>query len=170
MPAALIPFIPLIIAGVGAAGALGGTMMQMQGSEKAAAANEKIAQQQEAQMRLDMARQQRAVARNGIVARSTALSNATASGASYGATSGLQGGYGQIASQTNSALLGIHQNTQVASNIFQDQQSAFQGNSEAATGQGISTFGNFALNNVGNINKAGGYMSNLLSGKSNAWA
>jgi hypothetical protein len=69
------------------------------------------------QMKLISAREQRDVIRNAIIARSIALSGATASGAEGG--SGLQGGFAQIAAQRNDLLLGIFQNTGIGSAIFE---------------------------------------------------
>lgn len=67
-------------------------------------------------METDARRRQLEVVRNQQRARSVAVTNATAQGASKG--SGLQGGYGQIAGQSGVNMLGIQQSLGIGRSIF----------------------------------------------------
>jgi len=112
--------LPLAI-GVGAS--IAGFFGSSDTAKKQAAANKQIAADQQKiegqkmqAMELDANRRQLEVFRNVQRARSMALTNTTAQGAGQG--SGLAGGYGQIAGEGNTNLLGIKQSLETGRNIF----------------------------------------------------
>src|SRR5690606_1025739 len=104
-----------IIAAAGIGLTAYGVSKQMDAAESAASAQKSaIAAQQKAenarqqQMNLDASRRRRESIRQSIQARAFALANATAQGAEN--SSGLEGGYGQIAGRLGTNVLGINQN------------------------------------------------------------
>ena len=156
-----------VIAAVGlATSAYGVTKQQSAQKEQARAQQEGIAAQQRAEnsrrqaMELDAMRRRREIVRQGIKARSMALSTATAQGAAGG--SGLQGGLAGIEGQTNTNLLGVNQNQAIGADIFSANQEKFGADSRgvaaasrAATYGAISTLGQSILKNTGTIDRVG---------------
>lgn len=142
----------------------GGAYLQYQGQRSAAKANQQVLQSQKAveeqrrrAMELDATRRRREVYRNMIQARSQALSNATQKGAGF--SSGLQGGYGEIAGRTGVNDLGIMQNAEIGSSIFDANAqgtSAYGALARAqgtiGLGAGISSLGAAITQNLGAIN------------------
>lgn len=152
------------IAAVGGLAATGvGAALQYQGAKKQAGAEEQIANQQKEQMNLDASRQRRNIARQAILSRSSALSNATNQGAGFGASSGVAGGQSGITAQAGVATLGSNQNTQIGTDIFAQQQVAFRGGTEAATGGAISQFGGIVTQDSQMLQKVGSYGLSKLS-------
>lgn len=134
-----------IIAGVGLAIGAAGAGVQYSASQKQAAAMEKGEELRKKQMNLDAQRRTRQVIREGLIARSQALTNATAQGAEAG--SGLQGGYAGIQSNTLYNASGIEQNRQIGSQIFDANKQYAQAGSQMALGQGISSLGGAMVQN-----------------------
>lgn len=136
-------------------------------AQKAQIGLEQKAEEQRRQyMELDAHRKEMEIIRTQQRARSLALTNSTAQGASLG--SGLQGGYGQISGQSGVNMLGVQQNLGIGRNIFDinaqiSQQKIFQaqGGSEAATGAGLSSLG-------GSIWGAQGPLNQFFKGYSNS--
>lgn len=171
-----MPAISAAIAAIGIATSVAATAEQMSASKKAssaqnsaAGAEEQIAATNQQQLQLDAARQRRNIARQAVIARSTALSNATGQGAGFGASSGVQGGMAQATSQQNFGLLTSAQNLTLGNSIFSLNQQVYQDNSRAATYQGqgqmwggISQFGNMALQNANTLGKVGSYAFNSM--------
>lgn len=171
-----MPAISAAIAAIGLAGSIAGTIGQASASSKAssaqaqaAGAEEQIAQTNQQQLQLDAARQRRNIARQAVIARSTALSNATGQGAGFGASSGVQGGQSQATSQENFGLLTSAQNLTLGNSIFSLNQQVYQDNSRAATAQGqasmwggIGQFGNMALSQANTLGKVGSYAFNSM--------
>lgn len=109
------------ILGLGLQGA--GLITNMIGAGRATQSQKQIAEyerQIEAQkmraMELDAKRRTIEIMRTGQRAQAMALTAASAQGAQYG--SGLQGGYAQVAGQTNFNALGVQQNLEIGRNIF----------------------------------------------------
>jgi hypothetical protein len=138
---------------------------QAEAQKEAAAANARIAEfekQIEAQkfkaMTLDANRRSMESIRAGMRARAMGLVAATSQGAGGG--SGLQGGYGSISGQMGTSLVGIAQNLEIGRNIFglntsisgekiniaNAQAKMAEYGSQAALGQGISSFGSSLMN------------------------
>lgn len=160
-----MPFLSAAIGLLGVAGSIGGSILGYEGQQRAANAEEDIAKKNQLQANLASARNSREIARKAIVARATALSNATNQGAGYGASSGLAGGEAGIANQANSAQLGNNQNTSILNSIFGLQQQVYQGQSQASLGGAISSFGSMLTSNASTFNKVGSYLnSNINSG------
>lgn len=171
-----MPAISAAIAAIGLAGSIAGTIGGLSSSSKAASAQsqaataeEQIAATNQQQLQLDAARQRRNIARQAVIARSTALSNATGQGAGFGASSGVQGGMSQATSQENFGLLASAQNLTLGNSIFSLNQQVYQDNSRAATYQGqgqawgaVGQFGNMALQNANQLGKVGSYAFNSM--------
>lgn len=122
----------------------------------------RLEQQQDAvrrkAMEVSARRQQIEALRNQQRAQSLALNNATSQGAQFG--SGLQGGYGQIAGQTNWNLSGIGQNLASGGQMFDlnsqigDQKLAMaRAGSMSATATGMSSLGGSLLGSVQSLGK-----------------
>lgn len=159
----------LLTAGVGAAGLgmqLLGTRGQVAGAQASSQAQQDLvnAQQEQDRIRqqaaaLDAQRRQLQTVREAQVARSMALTSATAQGAQGG--SGLQGGYGQIAGQLGVNTLGIQQNLQLGQDIFGIETSQVtpaklryaQAQGQISTSQGLSSFGGSIMNSLPTIGK-----------------
>lgn len=153
----------------GVAASAGGAALSYQGAQQEAGAQKQIASQQQQQMSLDAARQRRNIARQAILSRSSALSNATNQGAGYGASSGVVGGQSGITAQAGVANLGNNQNTQIGNNIFAQQQVAFQGATEQSTGGAISQFGGIMTQNSATLQKVGSYGFSKLQQATAGW-
>lgn len=140
---------------------------QANASMEIANLDKQVNAQRQQQMVLTANRQQLQVIRNSQLARSMALTSASGQGAQFG--SGLAGGYGQISGDTNTNLLGIHQNLAIGQNIFgldnkiDDQKillaqygadmAKLQG--KAAAGAGLASLG-------GDVGKAAGPLGSLF--------
>lgn len=142
-----------IAAGVGLAISALGLMKSYDASEEMSESNQRqiaLQQQNEEQrkkaMELDARARQLKAFRLGQQARSLALVNATSQGAGGG--SGLQGGYGQIAGDVQTDLLGINQNLEIGRDMFDtnalisEQKIAYaQSQGKAAMGAALTSFG-----------------------------
>lgn len=151
----------VISAGVGIFGAV----EQANAAKKTAAAQEDIARQQEKQNQLqkqaadlEARRKQIETLRNSQRARSIALNNATSAGAQFG--SGIQGGFGQIAGQTNNNLLGISQTSELnnqffaANSIINQDVGAIAGfRAQAAEGAAFSAIGGDIGGSIGSLSR-----------------
>jgi hypothetical protein len=125
------------IAGIGSS--LAGTAMGFIGQKKQHAAMEKAEKARERQMLLDAQRQRRQIVRESIMARSTALANATAQGAEGG--SGVQGGMAQIAADAARGLTYTNQSESLGQTIFSANREASRGATLASAGSGLVSLG-----------------------------
>lgn len=171
MPAisAIIGAIGLATSGASAIGGLIGSSKASQAQGQAASAEEQIAQQQQQQLNLDAARQRRNIARQAIIARSTALSNATSQGAGFGASSGVQGGMAQATSAELMGNLTSNQNLGIGNQIFGLQNQVYTAQSRASTDMGeaslfnsVGSFGAMLTNNATQLGKVGSYAYNQM--------
>lgn len=173
-----------VIAAIGVGVAAGGAVLQYQGQQRMAAAQNDAQQAQlqqhqqtealrQQQMNLDATRRQREIIRQGVQARAIALSSATGQGAQLG--SGLQGGLGQIAGQTNANYTGVAQAQQTGNAIFGINRTAYSAMSSAyssmasasgtsAFGSGMSSVGGALIRNAGTINSIGEFGASWLRG------
>ena len=147
----------LALGGLGASAA--GGVMSFEGQQTQISAEKSIAAQNQQQQLLDAARQRRNIARQAIISRATALSNATSQGGGFGSSSGVAGGMAGIESQAQAADLAVNQNSQIATNEYGSTLQELSGASEAATGSGISSFGSMLMNNAQTFGKVGSYVS-----------
>lgn len=117
-----------------------------QANKASIALQQKVEAQRQQAMELDARRKEMEIIRTQQRARSLALTNSTAQGASLG--SGLQGGYGQISGQSGVNTLGIQQNLGIGRNIFglneqisQQKIAMSDANQQMQLGQGLTSFG-----------------------------
>lgn len=122
-------------AAVTAIGGILGAVGQMK-MAKASAKAEKLRQRQ---MNLEAMRKKREIVREGVRARSEALSNATAQGGAEG--TGLQGGLAQVTGQVNRNILATEQDRIIGNKIFKANQQYAKAGGLVALGQGISSLG-----------------------------
>ena len=116
-----------------------GSILGVVGAMKQAKASAKAEKARQRQMQLEAMRKRRDIVREGVRARSEALSNATSQGGAEG--SGLQGGYGQIAGTVNRGLQANVQDESLANTVFKANQSYAKAGGLIAIGQGISSLG-----------------------------
>lgn len=118
-------------------------------------------QQRQQQMTLMGRRSQTEAIRNSQRARSLALNNAAGEGAQYG--SGLQGGYGNIAGQTNTNMLGINQNLQIGQNMFGITSQENTAKINLASDQSAQQQGSALASLGGDITKAANPLAGIMS-------
>lgn len=147
--------ISTIVAGIGIAAGVAGTVVQMKGAKDAQKGQERAEKLRQQQMELEAQRERRNIIRQTLQARATALSNASAQGAEGG--SGLQGGYGQIQSQGGNAMIATNENQAIGQQMFSAQRQISRGNSMSATGSGISSLGGALVQNSDTIGRIGNY-------------
>lgn len=135
----------------GGAGALSGiaglvgTGVQAYGAMQANKGAKKAEELRMRQMNLEAARERRQVVRQSVIARSEALSNATAQGAQGG--SGLQGGFGQIANQQGQNTTAINQGQEIGMGMFAANKQISTGQTYQSIGGAIQNFGSFLNSN-----------------------
>jgi hypothetical protein len=139
-----------IIALIGLATAAVGTGVSAYGSMQTAAATKDAEMLRKKQMGLDAMRKRREILRESMMAKATALSNASAQGAQE--SSGLQGGYGQISGVANRGINDVNQSEIIGKGIFDANAQAAQGQAVSAIGGGIKDVG---LTVAGNNDKIG---------------
>ena len=144
-----------LIAAVGVAAGIGGTIVQMQAAKKQEKAARRAENIREAQMNLESRREKRSVARQALVARAQALTSAETQGGVGG--SGLAGGLAQIGSQAGQVSSAIDQNTQLGAGIFQANRDISAARSREAFGSGISSLGGALVNNSETLGRLGTY-------------
>ena len=114
---------------------------------------------------LDARRRTLEIVRNQQRARSLGLVRATGQNAQLG--TGLQGGYGQIAGQTGTNLLGVSQNLQLGNQLFdinaqisQQRMAIASAGTVSAIGQGMSSLGGSLMTALPQIKSlSGGFNS-----------
>lgn len=144
-----------LIAGLGVAGGIAGTVVQYAGAQKAQKGQERAEKLREAQMNLENQRQQRQVIRQSTIARAQALSNASNQGAQDG--SGLQGGYGQIQGQAGGAFVANNQNQQLGAGMFAANRQISAGQTMSSIGSGISSLGGGLVSGSDTLGRIGNY-------------
>lgn len=121
--------------------ALFGGYKQMQGQKEMVKAQQKAEKLRERQMNLQAMRERRDVIRQSILARSTALAQTTAQGASAAGSSALGGAYGQIGGDAGRQTVAINQNQQIGQGIFKANRQYFAGTQQVGMGQAIAGAG-----------------------------
>lgn len=181
--------VPGVGTAIGAGVGLIGMGLQMYGASQSYDAAQKQNQSQQDMIKTEMQqdqlrrtamevqskRQQMEVLRNTQRARSLALNSATSQGAQQG--SGLQGGYGQIAGQSGTNMLGINQNLQSGEQMFDlnaqlsQQKIAYaQAGGQAATGQALSAVGGSLIGSMGAVrNLSYGWGGQGNQGQGGSW-
>lgn len=135
-----------------------GTVLQIKGQATAAAASKKAEDARKRQMNLEADRMRRQAIREAIVARATALSNATTQGAQD--SSGLAGGIAQVTGQEGRNILGINQNQEIGNIIFDQNAKMAQGNSLANLGSSVQGFGSMIGQYTPQLTRIGNYYNN----------
>lgn len=114
--------------------------------------------QRETAMQLSSRRQNLETMRTAQKQSAVAIANATNQGAQFG--SGLQGGLGQIRSQSLFNMEGVNQNQEIGTNIFglnrqisADKVQLSQVQSDQATAQGISSLGGGIMQSAAPISR-----------------
>lgn len=129
------------------ASTLVGGAISYKGQQDQIKAQQKAEKLRERQMNLQAMRERREVIRQSILARSTALAQTTAQGASAVGSSALGGAYGQISGDKNRQIVAINQNQQIGQGIFKANNQYFKasqvvgmGQAVAGAGQAVGTF------------------------------
>lgn len=148
-------------AGAGLAGTLGtigtlaGTGFQVMGAMQASRAQERMERLRKTQMEVEGNRQRRQIIRQAVVARSEALSNATAQGAQAG--SGLQGGYAQIGGESGTSVAAVEQNRQLGRSMFDANMALSRAQTIQTIGSGVSSLTGALVKNQNEIGRVGTY-------------
>ena len=116
-----------------------GTAVQAYGSYASAKASAKAEKLRERGMKLEAFRKRREIIREGLMAKATALSNATAQGAGEG--SGLLGGQAQIEGNTRRGITAVNQDSTLSSGIFKQNAKIAWGGMVQDIGGGVASFG-----------------------------
>lgn len=119
-----------------AAASIFGSVLGAIGQMKQAKAMERAEQARQKQMNLDVQRKRRDALRQSMLARATALANATSQGAEFG--SGLQGGYGQIGGDLRRNNVALNQDQQLGNKVFAANRAYASAGQMVALGQGIT--------------------------------
>jgi len=151
-----------IIAGVGLAIGAASAYESYEAKNDQNKANKKAEAAREQAMNLDALRRRRAVIRQTIAARSTALASASQSGATQG--SGLAGGLAQAAGSGNSELSSSNKQQQLGAGIFAANRQAGDAATSASNWAGLSSLGNQIVDNSKVIGRLGDYSSEKLFG------
>jgi hypothetical protein len=125
------------------------------GAMQASRAQDRMEKLRKTQMELEGNRQRRQIIRQAVVARSEALSNATAQGASAG--SGLQGGYAQIGGESGSAVAAVEQNRQLGRQMFDANAALSKAQTIQTIGSGVSSLAGALVKNQNEIGRVGTY-------------
>jgi hypothetical protein len=133
---------------VGTGAGVVGQFMQQKAAQKAEDLRER-------QMNLEAAREKRQIVRKAIIARSTAVANATSQGAQAG--SGLQGGVAAITNEQGQGLLANNQNLEIGRGIFAANRDMARAGTISSMGQGLSTIGAGLVNNMELYGRLGTY-------------
>lgn len=139
-----------------------GTVTTMKGQQQQAQAANKAEALRKKQMTLDVARQRREIVRQQVMARSQALANATSQGAAQG--TGLQGGYGQISSNSGNNMNYNRQSADIGYGMFNANMQATNAGTMASFGSGISNLGGTLMNNAQTIGRVGSYFAGKFGG------
>ena len=119
-----------------AIGLVGG-VIQAVGAMKQAKASEKAEKARQRMMQLEAMRKRRELIREGVVARATATSNASAQGAGEGTA--LQGGIAQITNQQNRNVNASFQDESLGNKVFSANRAYAKAGGMIALGGGISS-------------------------------
>jgi hypothetical protein len=141
--------------GVGLFGAISGSEaadQQAQNQAQALALQKQEQEERRKAMELDARRRRREIIRQGIAARSAALTTSTAQGAQF--SSALPGAYGDIEGRTGTNLTGVNQNQEIGERIFDLkglQNDAYvraaMAGSNLATSQALTQAGSMMISN-----------------------
>lgn len=107
-------------------------------------------------MNLDAKRQRRKIIREQQLARSQALTTATAQGAA--SSSSLQGAFASTQGQTNTAIRGVDANQQLGGEVFAANRQYAAGQTQSNTGQAIASIGGQIMGNQEQLTRVGSYL------------
>lgn len=143
---------------VGAAGTIAGiagTGLSVMGQFQANAEAKKQAELAKTQMNLEANRQKRGIIRQAVMARSIALSNANAQGASE--SSGLAGGTAQITAEQGTSLTGVVHGQVLGNKMFASKGREAEAQTLSSIGSGLSSLGGALVENQERIARLGVY-------------
>jgi hypothetical protein len=150
--AAITAAVGLGLAAVGAGVSIYGASQQNEANQAAIAAQQKALAIQQQANSVDADRKRRQLIREGIIARATALSNATNQGA--GGSSAVNSAYGQIQGRTGWGIAGVNAALNTSNQLYGANQELFQARlaaSEASMysqiGQGLGSLGGALMSN-----------------------
>lgn len=157
----------LSLAAAGTAVSVGSAIKSSEAQKEEIAAQQRAESSREQGVKLDQQRKQREMVRQGILARSQALTSGSNQGAGYG--SGIAGAMAGATEQTGYNVLGNNESGQISSSIFQANRDAFSAKSAEAdaasvgvVGSGLSSLGGALMKNVGNIDRLGGAYNGFM--------
>jgi hypothetical protein len=140
----LIPLLGLALSAVGVGTAVYGAVKSAEASEDA----EKARKQQ---MNLDAVRRRRQAIREAQIARATAVSNASAQGASEG--SAVQGGVAALSGNAAESIVNTNQNVLLGNAIYDANGRRAGAESISAIGGGLQQAGSMIMQNASKIRK-----------------
>jgi len=144
-----------VLGTAGTVAGLAGTGMQVVGTIQANKEAERQAMLQKAQMNMEATRQKRQIIRQATLARSSALVNAEAQGAS--SSSGLAGGLSQIGAEQGSNLAGVNASQDIGNAMFDSNARAAQAATLSSIGSGVSSLGGALVKNQNELARLGVY-------------
>lgn len=151
----------LALSAVGAGAQTYGAIRANDAQKDEIAAQQKSEAAREQGMKLDAQRKQREMVRQGILARSQALTSSSNQGAQF--SSGAAGAQAGATQQTAYNVLGVNEQTQLGEQIFDYNRQGFaakraqaDAGTVGAVGSGLGSLGGALMKNVGNISKVGG--------------
>lgn len=167
----MFPLLGIAMAGAGIASAglqIAGAMQSSAGAQLAAEGAQEQAEAQlraervrKKQMLIDFRRARRDAIRQGIVARSQALTAATAQGVTLDDSSAVTGASG-VTTQTGRTILAQQQNKKLGNKLFAANFDYYKagekvaaGQGQIAAGQGISSLGSALGSSIGPLSKLG---------------
>lgn len=139
----------------GIALSIAGTGATLYGQAQQTAAMSKAEKLRERQMNLESQRQRREAIRQGIIGRSKALWAASTQGANGSGSSALGGATGTIGGEVGGKVLGINQNQEIGSGIFEANRDYYAASGITGLGAGLSSLGGTLISNAGTISKIG---------------
>ena len=151
--------VPTLLAIAGVATGVAGLGVQMYGQKKQTEALKRGEDARRAQLTLDSVRKRREIVRNMIMARSNAEFAAAGQGAAFG--SALPGATGGVSGQAGTQLTGVNQNEQLGGAIFSANKDYYAASGITGLGQGLSSVGNFFMENAGKIPRVAQNINNL---------
>lgn len=143
------------VGAIGTIGGLAGTVMQMKGAREAAEGAKTAEDIRKAQQDIEAVRQRRQIIRQGLIARSEALSNATAQGAQGG--SGLAGGIAQTVNSTGQQITNVNQSQDLGNQMFRANARISAGQTTQSVGSGISSLAGSLVKSQEQIGRLGAY-------------
>src|SRR5690606_31402121 len=140
-----------VAGGISAAAGVAGTVMQAVGANKMADAQERAERVRQTQMDLEAQREKRAMVRRAVITRAQVQNAAGATDQPN--STGLQGGLGNITSQTGQNIQGVNTGQQLGQAMFGINRQISSGQTLASIGGAVSGIGNQIASNFETFNR-----------------